>query len=304
MRVGRFTFHENIQNRYLGALPANLRVVPGANAIEELVLLRLLIGTIKIEDSLSGNVIEQRENYSLTDFATNRVISTKPIKATLDSLTLVDLSNYITKSVRHGNKKLFRSLLLEISNYFLCKSRMENVSAFLHLYRALELISYCFPLYFASKATSYHNSYLALKDFFKGAEGERDFFNKFVNNNLFMGDPLLDIHLRINFDNSDPVLQKQYFDSFMKMHRQNSKIVIVNNSPNDFVTTSRRSLISLIITLRNRTFHLLEGDYNDNITAEELYDFNGFYNNFNDNLLNWISVIYFKILLKAVDFER
>lgn len=304
MIVGRFQFLENIQPRFISKIPASLALQEPAR--EELILVRLLTGTLKIKDQIFGKEFNQKINYSEIDYKTNRVVSMKPVLGCLDSgLTETDLGKYINNSVKYGNKKLFKNFLLEISNYLTCKENNSHLVGFLHLYRSLEFISYCFPLFYASNSRDYHGTFNTLKDYFKGVDGERNFLRNFVNDHLFNKDPVLDLQLKINITGKNIDLQKQFYNVLLKIQSQNSKnIRLLNNFPNYQIVTDRRSIISLIISLRNRSFHLLEGDYNDNLTTDELHDFDGFYSNLNDIFLNWITLIYFKLLNKAVEFDK
>lgn len=304
MIVGRFEFIENIQSRYTSTIPVELSI--SSPAREELILVRLLTGTLKIKDQITGVEFNQKTNYSKTDRCINSVVSMRPIRECLDSgLTIPDLGQYIINSTRYGNKKLFKNFLLELSHYFLCKEKEQHLAGFLHLYRSLEFISYCFPLFYASRSKDYHGTFNTLKSYFSGADGERNFLKKFVNDHLFKDDPLLDIHLPIQISGINSILQQQFYDAFHKIQAQEPRnIELINSIPYYEITTKRRSLISVIISLRNRNFHLLEGDYNKNMTTEELHDFDGFYLNFNDIFMNWIALIYFRLLNKAIEFDR
>lgn len=301
MIIGQFEYIDNIEARYQASLPPNLTIHNAS--LEELLVARLLLGTLKVKNQTTNQIIIQKLNFGVHDYSLNNKISTKPIRDFLDvDLTLNDFDDYIAKAIRYGNKKLFRNLLLEITHYFFCKQNRNELNAFLHLYRALELISFCFPLYYASQSTNYHGTFDTLKKYFKESDSERTFFKNFVHSHLFRADNLLDIRLPISFDSSNPTLQKQYYQSFFKIKNQNNRdIEVIDSTEYSEVVINRRSLISLMISLRNRNFHLLEGDYNDNLKAEDLYDFNGFYKNFNDVFLNWISLIYFRILRKAIE---
>jgi hypothetical protein len=301
MTVGNYQFFDLISSRYSSNLSTQLQIQGRVN--EELILPRLLSGTLGLKNLTDGTYIKQQINYTLLDFQRNRVVSTKPIREFLESGNKIsDFEKYLQNSIHFGNKKLFRKFLLELSNYFHCTSKNKNVSGFLHLYRSLELISYCFPLYYASRNTDYHGSFILLKSFFNKTDGERDFFKQFVNNHLFRSDPILDIRLPIKINGPNGQLKEQYFNSFMKIYRQYQRsIELLDNTPYDEIVTKRRSLIPLIIALRNRTFHLLEGDFNDNLTCEEIFDLDGFFKNFNDTFLNWIALIYIKILNSAIE---
>ncbi|MFN0201406.1 MAG: hypothetical protein ACKVTZ_07795 [Bacteroidia bacterium] len=220
--------------------------------------------------------------------------------------TFEDFNKYLTNAIRYGNIGLFKNFLLEITHFFFNTESKNHTSAFLHLYRALELISYSFPLYYASKSKSYHGTYNKLKDFFKsGGDGERAFLKDFVNNHLFRNEPSLDTRLSIKFTSSNPIIQRQHFDVTLKIaNSPKSGIEILDNTEYSEIVTKRRSLISLMIATRNRHFHLLEGDFQENITSVESYYFDDYFKDLNMIFCNWIAQIFFKILHSAIEQEK
>lgn len=218
-----------------------------------------------------------------------------------DKIPLSKVEKYFKTSITRGNKIFFRNLLLEISNYFYQKNKKSYATAFLHLYRSLELISYCFPLHYASNAKSYEKTYNSLKEYFTKADGgELSFFRVFVNEHLFNGDVLLDINLPIKLSAPKPILQTQYYNAILKLSNANKNITLKSSNPNSEIVITRRGLISLTIDLRNRYFHLLTGDHNNNFSSSELAEIDHFYFQVNDIILNWISIIYLQILSESI----
>lgn len=171
----QFKYKECLSNRSVNALPNYLVVKNNSN--DEVLLLRLFTGTLEIQNVTSGKKFTQRINYSKFDFETNNILSAKIILDVFKSgsirLSLVE--NYYKNCFKYGNRTLFKNLLLELTNYFYQKEIKSEALAFLHLYRAIELVSYCFPLYFASKSSSYERTYSSLKEFFNKVEGELNF---------------------------------------------------------------------------------------------------------------------------------
>jgi hypothetical protein len=295
-----FTFKECLPKESIKVLPTELTVK--STAFDEVILLRLLTGTLNLKNTVSGMEIEQRTNYTTYDFKKNSRISSKTILSVFHPEELVEkkIAEYYRECFKYGNRGLFKNLLLELSNFFYQKEKESHATAFLHLYRSFELISYCFPLFYASKSTSYEKTFVSLKDFFTKTDGERPFFKKFVNEHLFKGDLRLDQTLPIKINAPNIELQKQYYDALKKLCDSNTSIDVKLASPNNEITISRRGLTSLIIDLRNRYFHLLTGDFNDNFNSGELAEIDYFYKIVNDIILNWLAVIYIEILKKTV----
>ncbi|SEA76590.1 hypothetical protein [Pedobacter hartonius] len=298
----QFQYSESLTGRSLNALPEFLRV--NSRSLDEIILFRLLSGTLKVKNKFKRTKFEQRINYFNLDYIYNGKISAKLIKDILKLNTIrpSKLEEYYNSSIRYGNKVYFESLLLEVTNYFYQKENKSHATAFLHLYRATELISYCFPLYYASRSTSYEKTYTSLKDFFAKADGEVSFFKNFVNVHLFKDDQsLLDVNLEISINSTSVDLDAQYFKAIKKLCDKNKNITLNHSTPNSKIVISRRGLTSLIFDLRNRYFHLLAGDYNDNFSSMELAEIDEFYKCVNEHILNWIAVIYLEVLSQKVD---
>lgn len=299
----QFKFKECLSLRSLNALPPFLKINSSQNS--EVILMRLLSGTLDFDNTISKDKIIQRVNYTLTDFEANSRISSKLIldiyKIDGKNIKLSKIDDYYKKSIIRGNKIYFENLLLEFCNYFYQSQKKSYATGFLHLYRATELISYCFPLHFVSKAKSYKTTYNSLKDFFTKTGGELSFFQTFVNGHLFKDNPILDIDLAIKIYQTNTVLQEQYFRAIKKICDHNDKIGIKSETPNNEIIITRKGLTSLIIDLRNRYFHLLSGDHNDNFSSKEIAEVDLFYKIVNDLILNWLSVIYFEVLLNTIE---
>lgn len=299
----QFTYLECLPPESLIILPDYLHIIPTQSA--EVLLLRLLTGTIDIQNTTFDVLIPQRTNYSIHDYLTNTCIDENTILQvfTESDISIDNVKTYYLNIHTFGNRRLFENLLLELSNYFYQKNSSSYALGFLHLYRAIELVSYCFPLYYTSKAKSYEKTYVTLKDFFGKVEGELNFFKKFVNEHLFKDNQtFLDIRLPINIVAPGVELQEQYYNAFKKICTL-GKITLNSAIPFTEIVISRRDLPSLIYSLRNRYFHLLSGDYNDNFSSSELAEINSFYENINDTILNWLTIIYIEILVTTIEPE-
>lgn len=298
----QFKYKECLSTRSINALPNYLVVRHNSN--DEVLLLRLLTGTLEIQNVTSSKKFTQNINYSKFDFETNNILSAKKIidvfKSESVKLSLVEA--YYKNCFKYGNRVLFKNLLLELTNYFHQKELKSDALAFLHIYRAVELVSYCFPLYFTSKSNSYEKTYLSLKEYFTKVDGELNFFKKFVNEHLFKNDTtILDTHLPITINAPNTLLQENYHKAIKKLCDNNKAINLISSTPFNEIVITRRGLTSLIYDLRNRYFHLLTGDFNHNFSSGELPEINFFYRNVNDIIMNWIAQIYFEILLTTID---
>ena len=299
----QFNFSECLNVKSCNALQEYLRVK--RNQSSEVILLRLLTGTLDFENTVNNTKISQRTNYTKVDYEINKRISAKLINQvfTIDSnkISETNIKEYYINSIKRGNKIFFDNLLLEFCNYFYQNQKGSHATAFLHLYRATELISYCFPLHFAAKSKSYKSTFNSLKEFFTKTEGELSFFKKFVNEHLFKDNPIIDLDLSIKITERNDELKKQYFRALKKLCDNNKSIIVKSETLNSEIVITRRGLTSLIIDLRNRYFHLLSGDYNDNFSSSDLSEIDLFYKKTNNIILNWLSIIYTEILINTIE---
>lgn len=298
----RFIYSEPLPKRSRAALSPFLRL--NSTSIEEIQLFRLLSGTLDVQCTVTKSRFVQRNNYFKLDFIVNKSISAKTINDILrdNAIDIHKLEDYYKASARYGNKVYFKNLIIELTNFFYQKKKGSHATAFLHLYRSIELISYCFPLYYASKSTSYEKTYTSLKEFFTKVDGELSFFKNFVNNHLFKSKlAVLDIHLTVKVKSAIPQLQEQYYLAIKRLCDTNKSIDVKHAIPSTEIVISRRGLTSLIYDLRNRYFHLLTGDHNDNFSSTELAEIDTFYSLVNEHVINWIAVIYLEILSQKLE---
>lgn len=272
---------------------------------EELILFRLITGTIKIKNNLSGIIANHKINYCIQDYAPWGTLSRKSIINFLisEGIDLDKMNLYYSKSITFGNKKFYRSILLEFSNFLYQKQRQSHATAFLHLYRIIELISYSFPLVYSSRATSFEKTFNSLKEYFNKVDSELNFFKQFVNGHLFKDNAaLLDIELKIKISAPNTDLQQQYFNAIKKLCESNAKNIPISSSTNySEINITRRGLTSLIYDLRNRYFHLLTGGYNNNFDSNDIMEVDIFYQNVNDIICNWIGLIYMEVMKSSYE---
>jgi hypothetical protein len=284
-----FTYIENLDIREYSLFPQSLRL--GLKATPESLLFRLLFGTIDIYEGYNDILVQQKISYNKIQDSFIDNLSLNPIKDWLNSdFGINDLDYYFR--INNRNKNLYDELLTEFSWYFINKSRENHVGAFLNLYRALEYMSYSFPMVFASKTFNYSNTYDTLKSFFTNKDsGQLKFFNKFIK--MLFHEPLLRCPFSIDTFVGDQVLDR-------KKQKVIERLCIgMDYSDNGSIITIRYSnVLDLMINLRNKYFHF-ESDNRDNISN---ISFNGdqFFGSLNDKFANWLSMIFQEILIHGV----
>lgn len=217
--------------------------------------------------------------------------SDNPIKEWLkNQFTVGDLDFYFKRNRR--NKTLFDELLAEFSLFFLYKHRNNHTSAFLHLYRALEYMSYSFPISYSSKVIGYYTSFDTFKSFFVNKDqGQLKFFREFVNK--IFDDSLLRCRTTIDTFVGEEIFNREKIRVIEKLCRE-----FEYHDNGTTIQLEYKYLLDFMITLRNKYFHF-QYDRHDNISSLS-FDGESFFEALNDKFANWLSMIYLEILVHGV----
>ena len=291
-----YIFIENISSTYQTSLTTSLTI--SASTPKEAYLVRLLTGTLKIRNTFTGEEIAQQINYSRLGREFKRIPSTKPIKDALSSpLKIDDLENYLIKT-NHINNSYYNLLLEEFCSYFISCGRNSHTKAFLHLYRVLEYISYSFPLIYSSYSRDYFGTYNKLKNYFDTSKSELLFFDSFTEK--ILDNLLLDAELEFDFTSLPTILSRNYYQ-IIKKYIDASNLIVDN--PNNNLSFQYRLFIKLIIDIRNRYFHFAIGGQR-NIKSTEIIESDYFFKLINEEVINWITIVYFEILNHSISQSK
>lgn len=238
-----------------------------------------MIGTLLNEESF---ISEQNfDDFMLEEFS-------------LDESNGESLKKYFNY-MRRQNKDFQSTLLFEITMFFF-KSEVSPTTAFLHLYRVLELICFNIPLVYTSKEVSYVGAYTKLKKFFSKSGGEFVFFKSFLKT-LFKDEEEV---LTQSFEfvvKSDDVskikddLNRVYsLDNVDKNGNKFWNFRIIDEGSLAECTITFENLIDFVVNLRNRYFHLSDGSGNPNI-KNKTYEMDHVFVNLNYSLMNCLAII-------------
>lgn len=286
-----FTFQDPIANRFLAYVPDSLRI--DRTIFPEGRTIRLLTGTLDFTGTHDNFSVQQRLNVTNSLGIVNASVTSGTLKSCISPIKQKDLDAYLTNAA-HTNKKFHENLLTEYCYLFYHHARGNHTTAFAHLYRSLELISYSFPLMHASMSRNYYKTYDSIRSYFKGGEdGELKFFRSFTNK-LFEGDPILSTTADFNIIASNADLQSRIYKTFKRLY-QGDTVIQFDDTLKKFTIPYSR-LIDAIITLRNRYFHFATGGYQENISSHEMGHPDSFFGCFNVQAVTWLSMIYFEML--------
>lgn len=260
-------------------------------------ILRIIMGSTSVTNN---------DTYVTTDFTTNylslyyRFDNEKSAETNLaeilnESIELKDLKDFFfDRRFALKNKEFFNRLENEFCNFLTYQSKENHTTAFIFLYRILEVISFSFPLIYASKTYDFKHTYGKLKEIFSNnsgnSKGELGFFKTAIKVMFEDSDLLetsIDIELNDEFEKNEKIYKalKSVCDD---------KIFHTDTTENSKISICFGEVSSFIITLRNRFFHLFNrGD--KNLESIEIIDPDYLFSKLNEPLFTWICVIYVEI---------
>lgn len=203
------------------------------------------------------------------------------------------LRKYFTHMNRH-NKEFQSVLLFEVTMFFF-KCEESPTTAFLHLYRIIELLCFNIPLVYTSKETSYVGAFIQLKKFFSNDAKEFVFFKTFLRLLFKDEEEILEEKL-IFFINSDNVKHiRNDLDRVFSLDQDKNEKVrwefeILEDNKSAKCTIPFKNIIDFVVNIRNRYFHLSDGSGNPNIKNKN-YDMDCVFKQLNFSILNCLSLI-------------
>lgn len=287
--IGIYEYQERFSDLKQDKLPLSMQLPTATN---EALLLRILLGQINFKKN-SGGLIKPRTNYLRLPYVPTNSITYNAISDVFSSsdnqIDIIEnkraIDNYFTQNRR--NHGVHEKVLFEISNYFI-NQQQSPITAFAHLYRCLEYMAYSFPMLYAAKSRDYKGTFLDLKKFFSGDSfGELRFFQKFLQVLFDDEETTLKYKFEINLSLSNPLdnLKRECDVIYTRV-----PYVIENG----IFQIKFENVLDFFITTRNRFFHMLVGQGQENFSSID-YDIGEYFNSINPCVLNWLSIIIQKI---------
>ncbi len=185
-------------------------------------------------------------------------------------------------SVNRKNHEMYKNILSEITAYF-TEENSSPISAFNHLYRCFEYMSYTFPLIYASRSRDYKGTFDELRKFLTGdANNELKFFGTFFKT-LFSDEPTI-----FDYVFEVPLPHEVFTESFIT---DCLKIYTFEYELDDSCLKVRfKDIFNLFISTRNGYFHMLSGHSKHNFFPID-YDMGMYLSSINPIILNWMAMI-------------
>lgn len=278
---------------------SNLSVT--VNPTPKVILLRGLIGSIKIKHKFSQHEFDQTIDYFDLENVNTGLNPVERLKNYISQELSTDDLGKIFKDRRflHQNQNFFQNLTNEFSNYYYYENKQSHTTAFAYLYRILETISYAFPLIYAAKTDDFKGTYNFLKDCLTGNrdKGELGFFKSFIKV-VFENDPLFESSISINIIADTEDIQQHFFNSFKKACPDENIYSADTDEPRT-LSIKFPEYSSFIICLRNRFFHLFNSGQ-PNLQSDDILDADYFFKLVNRQTTNWLSLVLLEILKHSI----
>jgi hypothetical protein len=225
--------------------------------------------------------------------------SSNDLKKTFETAFYLDIEDqdavkafeeYFKRNQR--NQGVFEKLLNEISQYFYYEDASPT-TAFLHLYRSLEWISYCTPMIYASLTRDFRKTYSSLKGFFTDDNsGEIAFFMAFLNT-IIQGDSAIQ---SFQFEYYPIGNEKDLIEAeFIRLAKEKGMTL---GFQDDTCRIYFANIVKIFKVVRDRYFHFSSGCEKENIEAIH-FDIEDFIRPLNSVLINWISVVLSLIITRG-----
>ncbi len=228
--------------------------------------IRLLSGTVKLvasyEDADDVEVIADK-NYVRPDQEIRNENSPDLISYIFEETPDLDEFLRILRNMRGRNHSFYKSLCDELSLCIFAMKNERHTEAFLSLYRSLERMSAACPLIYSSRQNDFKTAHTFLSGIYKDEKspGElgllKAFLSDYAKENQDFQVATLDVPIP-NWGGAFAVeLTRQWRDV---IEREASYARI--DTETGIITCPFPKVASLIVTIRNRSFHNLSGQKN------------------------------------------
>lgn len=270
-----------------------------ANSPSYFNILRIISGNVRITNVDSGQSVNAEQNFIAKWYQFNNEDSfEKNISKILnESIEIEDLKLFFfDRRFNLKNKEFFNRLENEFCNFLVYNAKDSHTTAFVFIYRILEVISYSFPLIYSAKTYDFKHTYGILKEIFDSnsgnSKGELGFLKSAIQV-IFRESELMNTSVDIEL-NEELEKNEKIYKAIRSVVREQS-IYHEDTVENSKISICFGQVSSFIITLRNRFFHLFNrGD--KNLESHEIVDPDYFFSKINLQLFGWICVIYIEIL--------
>lgn len=314
-----FYYEEGYTEKQISSQRIPREFLISENMLLPVLLCRLLLGNVKLGYNSTKSTSISKDVFSKFPYDANQNFHNEKfgnLKTIISDLNFEDES--VLKSLKvHSlkNRSLYNDLISEISCYIFYSSKGSYTTAFLHLYRCYEYISYTIPLTYIKGQDSYEDSYSELRSFFgENNSGELKFFQTFILESFFkknqFSSNIFSNKIEILFSETDFEIIRNNWKDLLKNSSDSNKKVL-NKFLRGYNIDAKESFFqfnqdtfsleiesiffhNFFITVRNNCFHFLSDRPNKLKSTTLIFD--TFFEYINPFIYNWIANIYKHIL--------
>jgi hypothetical protein len=268
-----------------------------------LLIVRLLSGSLKLEHKSTSKKIFQKENYFSSDFKGYSQYWDRRFPDLIAEDYNAQQFSLFIDSTNLKNRSFYKNILSELSYFFYYQQKGGHSSSFVFLYRALEHISYAFPLVYVSKADDFSKTYAFLKELMSGNKdaGELGFFKSFIKT-VYKDDPICESSVDFAMDLTTESEQGKVFNLLKDLCKGN--MIAESTDAPRVLSINYIEVGSFIITVRNRFFHFMNGGAK-NIESSRIDDIDVLFSLINKKCLYWLSTVLLAVISHNVlEFEN
>lgn len=219
--------------------------------------LRLLCGVIDLKHVESGKVVKLR--YCNLSHKTRRISSNtirNIVQLGFDSdLDIDSVKTYLTRAAT-ANQAFWRELRSELCFCILAQKKQNNVEAFLHLYRILELVSVALPLIYATKLKDFRDAVTFIKSLSKSDRDQDLAILKYFSAEIAKNSDYEELTIDYKFEQLSLSARNHLVEQLNKFVLNDPKIKHQwMDEPNEGVSLNFASVSSFMVSCRNRLFH-------------------------------------------------
>ncbi|MDT8873508.1 hypothetical protein RAA17_26220 [Komagataeibacter rhaeticus] len=231
-------------------------------------LLRMLSGSatlvVRAEDA-SDDIYELSENYIRPDHNISAANLSEVLDYIFDEVPSPQDLETIFAAMRGQNRGFYKDMREELSLCLLLVAQSRNTEAFLLLYRILERMSAACPLIYASRQRDFRSAHEFLSGIFSDDKlpGELGILQKFLKNYATENNDFSDLSLEIPIPNWG-AFATEFAHQWKNIICREASFATLDDE-NGVISCPYKKVASLIVTIRNRTFHNLSGRSNVNL---------------------------------------
>lgn len=255
--------------------------------------IRLLMGTVDVENNKTRKTIKLRKCF-VTQSIRRQSNKTLPslVRTIFDGdLSVEDFGVYLTKG-KNENRGFWEKVKGELCLCLVAETSGQHLHAFLHLYRAIELISLALPLVYASTEPDYMVALSLLKSLNTNDGGDLAVL-KSLSKHIAKTGGYEELSIEYDFKSTDAFWRSEASKQFNKYVLGPAKIGNIREDKSGF-DVKFSNISSLLVNTRNRAFHRMIGAHSFDL--DKLNGIDDICQTVTGPTLYWLSLIIIEIL--------